>query len=375
MSKQKILILIIMLVVMAVNLSGQSQANEIESMYLKGRALAFDRKYAEAIDTLKEVYTLDNQHRRAILLLGEIYLKIGNLNGAEQAFRQLHELDSHKPIGYLKLAELYWHEERYSIALEYLRTASLLTDPPVANYYNWKGQILRSMLKLDESDAIIREGLNIYPDNPMLLANYATTQIYLNDTTQAGIYIDSAYNLDSSSAFVVNTMVSYRMFINDVPGASMALERATQLDPDDPYTRSSINTYSSIYRDAVSRQFFIDGNQNYFNKLYRKAKENYLNALKTDSMFFEVLLNLGFTYIHLGEPQNAAESFERAMKIKPDFARGYIGWGDALISMNEPEKALEKYLKATELAPDNIEYKNLYLDMKKIIAGMEKNSE
>jgi tetratricopeptide (TPR) repeat protein len=372
MFKQKSVILILLVLSLMISLSAQNQDSEIERMYLKGRSLSFDRKFAEAIDTLKAVYTLDPEHRRAILLLGDVFLKIGNLNGAEQAFQQLIDLDSHKPFGYLKLAELYWHEGRYTTGLEYLRTASLLTDPPVVGFYNWKGQILRSMAKLEESDSIFRDGLKSYPANPELLANYATTLIHIDDTAKAGKYIDSAFTLDSNSVFVVNTMVSYRMFINDIAGASMALERATQLDPDDPYTRSNIVTYSNIYRNTMARKHFMDGNQNYYNKLYRKAKEDYLNAIKSDSMFFEVHLNLGFTYIHLGEPHNAAASFEKALKLKSDYARGYVGWGDALISMNEPEAALEKYKKAAELAPDNIDYQNLYLDMKKLITSMEK---
>jgi tetratricopeptide (TPR) repeat protein len=197
---KKILVFVaIILLAHAFQAIGQNNPGQADVLYQKARTLAYDRKYSEAIDTLKSAYAYDPENRRAILLMGNIYIKMGNLPGAEQAFNQLRSLDPQKPEGYIKLAEVYWYWERYTQAMEFLRTASKLSNPPDAGVFHWKGQIFRSINEPQHSDSILKEGLKYYPDNPLLLANYGATRIVMGDTSGAFKYIDSAYTIDSNS--------------------------------------------------------------------------------------------------------------------------------------------------------------------------------
>ncbi|MBD3219078.1 MAG: tetratricopeptide repeat protein [candidate division Zixibacteria bacterium] len=134
-----LIISIIFFIALSVSVYGQVDEGKSELLYEKARELEYQRKYAEAIDTLKLAYSYDSGNRRALLLMGDIYLKMGNLPGAEQAFNQLIQVDPHRPQGYVKMAELYWHWERYNEAMEFLRTATKLSTPPDADIFSGKG--------------------------------------------------------------------------------------------------------------------------------------------------------------------------------------------------------------------------------------------
>ncbi len=372
----KILIVLITLILsFFVATYGQVDEGKSDVLYEKARELEYQRKYAEAIDTLKLAYSYDSGNRRALLLMGDIYLKMGNLPGAEQAFNQLIQVDPHRPQGYVKMAELYWHWERYNEAMEFLHTATKLSTPPDADIFFWKGHIFRSIEQFQKSDSILTEGLQYYPDNPRLLADYGATKIIMGDTLEAERYIDSAYQIDSNSVYVINTMASLKMFLGDLESASNYLELASAIAPDDPFTRSNMLAFSSLTKKAKKNEYFIAGNKAFEKALYRKARENYRKALAQDSLFFEVIVNLAYTNIHLGDLERAAELFNRAVNMHEDYAPAYIGWADALIGLNRFEEALEKYEKAIELEPESQQYKQIYNDVLQALEELEQQSE
>jgi tetratricopeptide (TPR) repeat protein len=354
---------------------GQVDSDEVERLYSKGQELVKQRLYYDAADTLKLAFSEDPNHFRTILLLGEVYLRMGNLPGAEQAFNQIREQQPQMTLGYLKLAELYWHWESYELALEYLNTASQLSNPPEPEIISWKGQILRSQNKLAESDSVLREGLKFYPNNPVILANFGITLTYMGDPMKARVFLDSAYHIDSSQVFVVNSLVSYHLMMENIPRATEYLERAIQIDPDDPFTRSNKLTHALALKSHKAKEHFQEGNYNFQKALYRKARENYHKALEEDSLIFEVYVNLGFTNIHLGAPDQAAEAFSKAVEFHPDYVPAWIGWGDALLGLNEPDSALLKYQKAIELDPNNATVKQIMEDVKTAMREMDRQSE
>jgi tetratricopeptide (TPR) repeat protein len=366
-----------MLIILMASPAAFSQVDnaEVERLYSKGQELVKQRLYYDAADTLKLAFSEDPSHFRTILLLGEVYLRLGNLPGAEQAFNQIREQQPQMTMGYLKLAELYWHWERYELALEYLKTASQLSDPPEPEVISWRGQILRSQNKLAESDSVLREGLKLYPDNPVLLANFGITLTYMGDPMKARVFLDSAYHIDSSQVFVVNSLVSYHLMMENLPRATEYLERAIQIDPDDPFTRSNKLAQALAFKSFTAREHFQEGNYNFQKALYRKARESYLKALEEDSLIFEVYVNLGFTNIHLGIPDQAAEAFAKAVEFHPDYVPAWIGWGDALLGLNEPDSALLKYQKALELDPNNATVKQIMEEIKTAMREMEKPGE
>ncbi len=372
-SGPKIFLASILILLMASTAAlGQADSDEVERLYSKGRELVKQRLYYLAADTLKLAFSEDPSHFRTILLLGEVYLKMGNLPGAEQAFNQIREQQPQMTLGYLKLAELYWHWERYELALEYLKTASQLSNPPEPEVISWRGQILRSQKKLAESDSVLREGLKLYPDNPIILANFGITLTYMGDPMKARVFLDSAYHIDSSQVFVVNALVSYHLMMENIPKATEYLERAIQIDPDDPFTRSNKVTHALALKSFKAREHFQQGNYNFQKALYRKARESYLMAIKEDSLIFEVYVNLGFTNIHLGAPGQAAEAFAKATEIHPDYVPAWIGWGDALLGLNEPDSALMKYQKALELDPNNATVKQIIEDIKTALREVDR---
>jgi len=353
-------------------LFAQIDNNEVERLYQKGREMADQRYYTAAVDTLKLAFSQNPSHLKTLLLLGEIYLKMGNFPGAEQAFKQVRQNNPQIPLGYVKMGELYWHWERYELALEYLKTASKLTNPPEPEVFGWKGQVFRSQQKLAESDSILKEGLKHYPNNPFLLSNYGITQAYMGGPKKARIFLDSAYTLDSNNSFVVNALVSYSLLMENISKAEYYLDRAIQLDPDDPFTRSNKIAHSLASKGLKAQEHFQEGNRYFQKGLYRKARESYLRALEEDSLIFEIYINLGFTNIHLGDPDHAADAFAKAIKLRPDYAPAWIGWGDAMLGLNEPDSALDKYEKALELDPDNETVKQIIEDVKNALNTMEK---
>ncbi|MBD3381160.1 MAG: tetratricopeptide repeat protein [candidate division Zixibacteria bacterium] len=365
-------IVCIFMVIILWSTQGMSADPQVDRLFQSARELNYQRKYAEAIDTLKKAYSIDSEHRHTLLLLGEVYIKIGNFPGARQAFEQLRAIDPHSPIGYIRLAEIHWHLENYMTAMEYLETAEKLSDPPHAGVFRWMGQVLRSQDKLHESEEILWEGLKYYPDNPEILANYGATLLFLQDGATGSEFIDSAYAVDSLSPFVINSKVSLFLLGGRLDSARHYLDLAVGLAPDNPFTRKNMLSFSVVESEASARQLLREGNQAFTKSLYRRAAEKFSQAVEIDSTFFEAWFNLAFSYIHLGEAEKAAHAFEQGLMLKPDYAPGYIGWGDALIGMLEYEQALDKYKQAMKLDPNNKEYEIIYEEVHRLVEDQKK---
>lgn len=122
----------------------------------------------------------------------------------------------------------------------------------------------------------------------------------------------------------------------DYEQANVYYDRATQLDPKcaDCYYR----WWAALYDQGD----------------YEAAVEPIQRAIDLSPEDYTYLANLGKTYYHLEDEQNAKSAFRRAVAIAPAYA--FNSWGNALYELERYDEAVVKYQQAIEMAPDDATY-------------------
>ena len=84
---------------------------------------------------------------------------------------------------------------------------------------------------------------------------------------------------------------------------------------------------------------------------YRRAIEDYDQALRIDPGFAKPHTGRGIAYNHLGEHYRAIENYEQALRLDPDSAETYFSRGKAYEDLGEYRRAIEDYDRALRIDP------------------------
>ncbi len=85
---------------------------------------------------------------------------------------------------------------------------------------------------------------------------------------------------------------------------------------------------------------------------YRRAIEDFDEALRLDPDFTLAYNNRGLAYGDLGELRRAIEDYDQALRIDPGYAVAYYKRGNAYYNLSEYRRAIEDFDQAARLDPD-----------------------
>ena len=132
----------------------------LEAHLILGNLFVKQEEWDGAIGAYREALSLDPEYKSAILGLADAYRLAARYDEAAAGYRRLLELDPNDNKAFYHLAEIHAAREEYEEALEVLAGLEA-TGEERAPARNLKGQSLLSLGRLDEAEAELRLALEM----------------------------------------------------------------------------------------------------------------------------------------------------------------------------------------------------------------------
>lgn len=176
----------------------------------------------------------------------------------------------------------------------------------------------------------------------------------MSDATRA--YSDREY-LDAAAIYE-KIVEDYPTFASAYYGMGKALAQAEMLRQAADAFRKAIQynpqneEYSSSLLYIVGMKF-NEGNNNYRDRNWEAALENYQEAIDIDARFHQSYLMLARAYQKLDDYASAMEALDRVLAVKPDYVNAYIEKGKLLKREGRDEEAEAAYQLALSVDPNS----------------------
>ena len=229
--------------------------------------------------------------------LGLARLSLGNLGGAEQAFRGALELKPDLPVPKFFLGRMLFHQSRHEEALPLLRAAAA-AQPGEDLIRRLVAATLIGLERYSEAIAEYRKLLDAGPNDIETLYELGKVYLHVGQRTfdRLAEFPDSAFFLLANAEFQAE-----RPRFEEV--AEDFYRRAVAAQP----AHAGLRTALAIY---LLRRGEWDG-----------AREAFEQALERDAEAYNALFGRAFARVGSGDWKGAAADLSRAAAIRPEFFR------------------------------------------------------
>ncbi|CAF1264497.1 unnamed protein product [Adineta steineri] len=271
--------------------------------------------------------------------LGNLLLKIGQFNKAEELYNELFDLTSdegekqyyYNQLGYIKSVQgdyekaIWYHEQ----GLQILQKKFPSNHPELATTYNNIAVDYQKMGEYSKALLFFEKALEIREKN--LPSNHSSLATSYNNIGNVYEYIGE-----------------YSKALSFFESALEMLKKT--LPTNHPLLAASYNNIGAVYCKM--------GEYSKTLSFYEKALEIWQKTLPSNHPYFPYLYNNnGSVYHNMGEYSKALLFFEKALEIRekilpsnhPDFAYSYNNIGSVYDEMGEYSKALSSHEKALEI--------------------------
>jgi protein O-GlcNAc transferase len=303
------------------------------------------------------------------------YHQTGDLQQAENLYKQIliEQPDNHFVYQYLGI--LYYQRKNYDAAIEYIKKALQFNPDDAPAYYNL-GTIYKDRGQLNEAIDSFEKSLALQPDNADAYVNKGIIQKESGHFDEALACFHEAVRLNPD-----HTVAYYNMGVlykeqKQSDDAIRSFQKTLQLDPNILAAHSHLGY---IYYDTdrldeavACYQNAIQTNPNladlYYNlglvfqKMHKlnDAIAHYQKAIQLDPLAVDSYSNLGIAFQGRGELDHAIDCYQRAIRVKPDLAELYCNLGNALRKKGRLGEAINSFKVALDLKHDFAEaYTNL----------------
>ncbi|CAF3548300.1 unnamed protein product [Adineta steineri] len=313
--------------------------------------------------------------------LGNLLLKIGQFNNAEELYNVLLERtssDGEKAIYYNQLGvvrsnqgdyeKAIWYYEK---ALEILRKILPSNHPDLITSYIYIGLVYDNMGEYSKALSFYEQGLEIWkrtlPSNhPYLAASYSSigsVYYYMGEYSQALSFYEKALEIEqkilpSNHPFLAssyNNIGSVYYYMGEYSQALSFYEKALEIEQkilssNHPFLASSYNNIGLLYNNM--------GEYSKALSFYEKALEIEQKILPSNHPFLASSYNnIGSVYYYMGEYSKALLFYEKALEIEqkilssnhPLLATSYWCIGSVYNNMKDYSKALSHYDGALDI--------------------------
>jgi tetratricopeptide (TPR) repeat protein len=259
-----------------------------------------------AIDLLEAVVRESPMRFETYELLGELYLKKGNLEKAMRNFEQTLLIDSSRPENYLRLADLYLQLKQTDKAVEMMRTARG-KFPDVPQIIFTLAVTLSEAKKHTEAMTAFAEAQAEAEQNNQEMLTGAFYFRYGAAAEQAGLLdkaaelLNESMRLDPAFTAEASNYIGYMWVDRDMnlDEAGELIKKALDAEPD-----------NGAFLDSIGWLHFKRGEYEQALKDLNRAVEN---MKKEDAVVFE---HLGDTYHKLGKTTEALSYWQRSLSLE-----------------------------------------------------------
>jgi predicted O-linked N-acetylglucosamine transferase (SPINDLY family) len=327
--------------------------------------------------------------------------RAGNLNDAEQNFKEMLRQDPHHLAALNLLGIVLTHVRKYEEAEPYFKTALQVNPKSDATLYNY-GIVLKALNRPYEALERFSEALAI---NSTIAATWNNRGTVLNDIKK---YEEAIRDFDKSILLNANNpdaycnkgkslnklkryqeaLAAYERAIavkadlteawlgrGNVLGeikrfdeAFHAYDKALVLKPrlaEAWLSRANLLLNLERYDDAIAAYdkalalesglavAWLGRGNTFFKMTYNnEALAAYDKALALDSALAGAWLGRGNVFFENGHDDQARQAYDKALALEPDLAAAWVGRGNVLFRLKHYEEALAAYNRALALEPN-----------------------
>lgn len=303
-----------------------------------------------ARDRLLEAGSLAPRDAPTQIRLGQALMDLNDLDGAEQAFREVLAADSGSAAGHYGLGRVHYARGQLAEAIQHLETA-LELQPEADSIHYLLGMAYRRTGDLEQARAHLalnRHTPVSFPD-PLLDAlaplaqsaerhfNAGIEALRREDHQTAVRHLRDSLEIDPENALSHYNLGLALAALGRHEKAETALRRALELDPD----------YSSTHYH-LGALLAEDGRR-------EEASRHFAIAHELDPRDPEAHLQWATSLAARGDIQRAVEELETLVERHPRHAAAHRLLGRVADGQGASAQALEHYRQAAEIDPDSAE--------------------
>jgi protein O-GlcNAc transferase len=296
------------------------------------------------------------------------FLNAGQLSEAENACRQLLEIDPNLAEVWHYLGIAHYKNRRFDQAIEAInRGVQLAPDRP--DFQCNLGVILADARRFVEAAAVLQSALQLAPDSPQAWNNLAVALEGISRFDEAVEAANRAIKLVPDFPDAYSNLGNALLKSERASEAVAAHLKAVDLQPDFPQAYNNL-AHSlraagrgaeaiAAARKAIALQpdyaeaHDTLGTQFQAEKLYEEAISSFEKALQLRPDFAWAAYNMGNALSELGKIEESMAAFRRAIAIDPNNADAQHNLARALVQLGELDAALAAHDRAIALRPDH----------------------
>lgn len=352
-----------------IRIDGRNHAAMYEIALIQGDL----KNFADAIFFARSAAELDKENVWYTLYLGELYMKTGKFEQAEQVLRQLYERNPQDlDIAYNYASVLLYNGklEETIVIYDYIESIvgvnpDLATDkqklylrlgktdkaalelrklidkfPASMEYYSMLVELYQVNEMPDKAYEVIEEMQQIKPDSPYVYLALAEHYRSKNQKEKSFEQLKLAFgSIELDSDVKVRIITSYLPLVQADPEM---LEQAITLSRILAETHPGESIAQAIYGDFLMMK-----------SEYSSAREQYLRSLEIDENNFTVWQQLFICFTQLVDPEEFLRQTTRAIELYPDQSLAYLFHGIALGQNDDHAEAVKVLTAGSKLVVDN----------------------
>ncbi len=384
----------------------ESEPNNIEAIKNLGLCEINLDNPPEAIKYFQMASELDNQDATSLYYLASCLSRIGEKEQAIEKFNKVIELRPDYIEVYKNLAMIYVEFSQLDNAIELIQQA--LNNPAIEPDYTLNYILATSyMLKKDNSNAIIylERALELNENHLPIMNSLSSCYMNAGMLDKAASVLKRAFELDNQNTLTAFNLGVLYQTMENYSEALKYFQISYQLEPSTTMLSSLANCAlkagefgiaSVMYKNLVMvypnnteyRSAYVEALEN--TQEYKEALDNVNKLLELDEknadlikkkgsllrrlgfceeaiqvlqqllnrgrIDVELYYNLAYSYVALGDFDNAKEMFKKCIILEPENPYAHKDLGVLYLKMNCYEWAVDEMLEAIELENDVAEF-------------------
>lgn len=310
-------------------------------------------KEKQAIEEFNKLIAKYPKETRYKVLLGDIYLDQNHHKKAFEIYQQVRKEEPDNPYVYVSLANYYNSQDQADKAIESivsaLKNPRLPSDSKMEILGQYVDRLLSNQQKIDETEALFKMLIEMYPLEEMPYAYYAMFLQNQKREVEALVELENLLNINPKNQGAWEAGLKILSEKQDTIGVLNFTERGIKEVPElaELYFYRSIALYQQEkYKEALD-----------VNKLAIKNLDASANGLVIGSFYAQ----MGDIYYRLEKRDKSFECYEKALELSP--GNVYV-MNNYAYFLSEEKKDLRKAErmsgKTVELEPNNSTFLDTY---------------
>lgn len=259
-----------------------------------------------AIEECRRAVRLDALEAMGYVCLGTLYQGTGRPELAIAEFAHATSLDPSLDAAYRGLAAAYEAQAKLELA-EATYKEAIRARPHYWAGHSWLASFYLNQGRIDEAIAGFEEVIRLAPDGYRGYSNLGATYYYAERWDDAESAFDRALEINPEDEVALSNLGTLQFFLGRYAEAARTFERARDLD----------DTEYWIWGNLADAYYWSGGEREQAAPAYRRAIALAAERLKVNASDTEVLIEVAFYHVMLGENAAARQHISEALALAP----------------------------------------------------------